>query len=186
MPESEDLDSAASAQVPGVDETPADGQASTDSEALRAELEKSKNQAEEQRQLYVRALADFDNYKRRMDRVMADRSAEGRRDVLKRLLPVLDNLERAAQYRQAGTPAEQLVDGLLATVKQFMTVLEAEGVQPIDLMGKPFDPKLGEAVGTRQVPDTPDDVVLDEARRGYMIGQDVLRPAQVIVSKSAQ
>lgn len=187
MSENDEFDSLSSSAVPGIDGPAADGKVLSGSpELLRAELEQAKAQAQEQRSLYLRALADFDNYKKRTDRMMRDQSDEGRRKLLARILPVLDNLERAAAYRRQGTNAEQLVEGLLATVKQFTSMLDAEGVRPIELVGKPFDPTLSEAVATREDPDAQPNTVLDEARKGYMIGGEVLRPAQVIVAKASE
>ena len=179
MPETnpvDEFDSLSGAPVPGVDPAPPvrDGD---------GELERTRKQVEDQRALYVRTLADFDNYKKRVDREMRSRSDLGRREALTRLLPVLDSLQRAAAYRADGTPAEQLVDGLLATVKQFESVLEAENVRAIETVGKPFDPNVAEAVATVANASVPEGTVLNEARRGYVIGDDVLRPAQVVVAK---
>jgi len=185
MADSDEFDSLSSAAVPGIDKTPADGSASADAGSLRSELDKARAQAQEQRDLYVRALADFDNYKKRTERLIREQSDAGRRALLNRMLGVLDNLERAAAFRVQGTPPEQLVDGLLATMKQFTTLLEAEGVRPIDLTGKAFDPKISEAVGTRIEPGKPANTVVDEARKGYVIGDELLRPAQVIVSQTS-
>lgn len=172
----DEFDSLSGAAMPGIDETP-------DAASLRDELESSRKQVEEQRSLYLRALADFDNYKKRMDREKRAQSEFGRREVIKRLLPVLDNLLRAAEYRDRGTPADQIVEGLLATVKQLEAALAAENVRSIDTVGKPFDPLVSEAVGTSIDGSLPDDTVVNEARKGYAIGDDVLRPAQVIVSR---
>jgi molecular chaperone GrpE len=186
MAENDEFDSLSSAAVPGIDGAPGDGQAPTDPAALRSELDKTKAVAEEQRQLYLRALADFDNYRKRTERLVREQSDAGRRALLTRVLGVLDNLERAAAYRAAGTPPDQLVDGLLATVKQFTQMLEAEGVRPLTLAGKPFDPKVSEAVGTRAAAGAAPNMVVDEARKGYMIGDELLRPAQVIVSEASE
>jgi molecular chaperone GrpE len=76
-----------------------------------------------------------------------------------------------------------VLEGTLATIKQFETLLESENVRPIETIGKPFDPAVSEAVGTASDGSVPDNTVLGEARRGYLIGDEVLRPAQVIVSK---
>ncbi|HLJ84388.1 MAG TPA: nucleotide exchange factor GrpE [Candidatus Eremiobacteraceae bacterium] len=183
----DEFDSLSGAPVPGIDDAApadqrADGQADGDVARLKAELAAARADADEQRDRYLRSLADFENYKKRVDRTTADRSAEGRRDLLKRVLGVLDNLYRAAAYREQGAAAEQLVDGLLATVKQFTTLLENEGVRPIEVVGRPFDPAVAEAVATRPNADVAEHTVLDEARKGYRIGDEVLRPAQVIVS----
>ena len=183
MPDSDEFDSLSTAGVPGIDAAPPNGEATAAPEMGASELEKARTETDEQRQLYLRTLADFDNYKKRTDRFMRERSDQGRRELLLRLLPVLDNLERAAAYREQGLPAEQLVDGLLATVKQFKAMLENEGVRTIELKGKTFDPNLSEAVATRDAPEATPNSVLEEARKGYTIGDEVLRPAQVIVAK---
>jgi molecular chaperone GrpE len=179
MPESnpvDEYDSLSGSPVPGIDPQP-------DRSDLREELERTRKQVEDQRALYVRTLADFDNFKKRIDREMRGRSELGRREVLKRLLPVVDNLLRAAEYRDGGTPPEKIIDGVLATVKQFETLLEAEDVRTIETIGKPFDPAVAEAIGAVSDDSVPDGTVLNEARRGYSIGDEVLRPAQVIVAK---
>ncbi|HXN08629.1 MAG TPA: nucleotide exchange factor GrpE [Candidatus Acidoferrales bacterium] len=185
---SDNFDSRSSAAAPGIEEAPPDGQASSDAAAssLQADLEKARVLAQEQRDLYLRALADFDNYKKRTERLIREQSDAGRRALLTRVLAVLDNLERAAAYQKQGVPAEQLVNGLLATVKQFTTLLEAEGVRPLELIGKPYDPKVAEAIGTRVEPGKPSNTVVDEARKGYAIGEELLRPAQVVVSKESE
>ncbi|HEY5093518.1 MAG TPA: nucleotide exchange factor GrpE [Candidatus Eremiobacteraceae bacterium] len=177
----DEYDSLSGSPLSGIDDVAPADSASADA-GLQSELASAKALAEENRNLYLRALADFDNYKKRVDRMISDRSDAGRRDLLKRILDVLDSLDRAAAFRQQGAPPEQLVDGLLATAKQFATILETEDVRPIDVVGKQFDPAVAEAVGTRANLDVPDHTVLDEARKGYRIGDDVLRPAQVIVS----
>jgi len=172
----DEFDSLSGAAMPGIDDSP-------EATGLRAELDQARKQVEEQRSLYMRALADFENYKRRIARDQRALSDFGRRELLKKLLPAIDNLLRAAEYRERGTPAEQIVDGLLATVKQFESLLEGEGIRRIDTVGKPFDPALSEAVGTAPDGSVPDNTVLNEARRGYLIGDEMLHPAQLIVSK---
>ncbi|MDQ6766870.1 MAG: nucleotide exchange factor GrpE [Candidatus Eremiobacteraeota bacterium] len=187
MADNNDSDSPSGAAVPGIEQAPADGQASADgATSLQSQLDKARGQTQEQRDLYLRALADLDNYKKRTERLIREQSDAGRRALLSRILTVLDSLERAAAYRQQGVPAQQLVDGLLATVKQFHSLLEAEGVRPIELTGKTFDPKVSEAVATRVEPGAPVNTVVDQARKGYMIGDDLLRPAQVIVAKESE
>jgi molecular chaperone GrpE len=182
MPDADEFDSLSSSAVPGID-APSNGEAP---DPAAADVDKYKAEADAQRQAYLRTLADFENYKKRTDRYLQERSDEGRRQLLLRMLPVLDNLERAAAYREQGTPAEQLVDGLLATVRQFVNMLESEGVRPVEVKGKAFDPRVSEAIATRDDGAAPPNTVLDEARKGYMLGDDVLRPAQVVVSKPSE
>ena len=189
MPElnpTDEFDSLSSGPLPGVDaaaDAAADGDGRPEP-SLHDQLDQARAQAEEQRNLYLRTLADFDNYRKRAERDVRELSERGRRDLLKRILPVLDNLARAEAYREAGTPAEQIVDGVLQTAKQLMAALAAENVRPIEVVGKPFDPSLAEAIATQPAgPDAPDGTVVAEAAKGYYIGDEVLRPAQVIVAK---
>ena len=95
---------------------------------------------------------------------------------------MLDNLERALTYDPG---SEGLRGGLAATLRGFESVLESEGVKAVSQKGKPFDPKFAEAIGTRPVSaGVPDDMVVEEAARAYVMGDDVLRAAQVFVAKS--
>jgi molecular chaperone GrpE len=190
MPElnpTDEFDSLSSGPLPGVDAVAADGRADGESRAqssLSDQLEQARAQVEEQRGLYMRALADFDNYRKRAERDVRDLSERGRRDLLKRILPVLDNLARAEEFRAAGTPAEKIVDGVVQTSKQLLSALAAEKVRPIDVIGKPFDPAVAEAVATQPAADgIADNTVVAEAAKGYYIGDEVLRPAQVVVAK---
>jgi molecular chaperone GrpE len=95
-------------------------------------------------------------------------------------LPVLDNLERALAFKDdAG-----LRGGLEATLRAFESMLESEGVKHLPLKGERFDPKVAEAIGTQAGPaGTADDTILEEAQKAYVMGEDVLRPGQVIVAK---
>ncbi|HXM19262.1 MAG TPA: nucleotide exchange factor GrpE [Candidatus Tumulicola sp.] len=193
MPElnpTDEFDSLSTGPLPGVDAEATDGPGRPSAslrdslDQVHAQLAAAKAEAEEQHNLYLRALADLDNFRKRSERLTRERADEGKRDVLRRLLPVLDNMQRAAEYRRKDTPAEQLVDGVLATVRQFQSALEAENVRPIDTLGKPFDPLVAEAVATQPAADgTPEGTVVAEARPGYMLGDEVLRPAQVVVAR---
>lgn len=146
------------------------------------ELAAAKAKAEENYNKFLYAMADFENYKKRVERQLADIALAGKKSVLKKMLPVLDNLERALNY-DAGS--EGLRGGLEATLRSFESALESEGVRAVPLRGRKFDPKLAEAIGTRPAPNgVGDDEILEEAQRAYVIGEDVLRPGQVIVAKA--
>lgn len=190
MPElnpTDEFDSLASGALPGVDSSEADARADGESraaESLSDQLEQARAQTAEQRNLYLRALADFDNYRKRAQRDVKDQSERGRRELLRRILPVLDNLARAEEYRERGTPPEQIIDGVVQTSKQLLAALAAENVRPIDVIGKPFDPSVAEAIATQPADNgVADNTVVAEAAKGYYIGNDVLRPAQVVVAK---
>ncbi len=147
------------------------------------ELAAAKAKADENYNKFLYAMADFENYKKRVERQLADISLAGKKSVLKKILPVLDNLERALTYDPG---SEGLRGGLQATLRSFESVLESEGVKAVSLKGARFDPKLAEAIGTQPAPDgVAEDTVLEEAARAYTMGDDVLRAGQVIVAKSS-
>ena len=105
----------------------------------------------------------------------------GKKSLLGKFLPVLDNLQRAMAFEGE---AEGVRGGLAATLKGFEAVLASEGVTAIEVKGKPFDPHTAEAIGTQAAPGVDGDIVLEEAQRGYMLGEELLRPAHVIVAKN--
>jgi molecular chaperone GrpE len=145
------------------------------------ELATAKAKADENYNKFLLAMADFENYKKRMERKLDEISLAGKKSVLKKILPVLDNLERALTYDPG---SDGLRGGLAATLRSFESVLESEGVKAVPLKGERFDPKFAEAIGTRANSTIPDDTVVEEAARAYVMGDDVLRVGQVIVSKS--
>jgi molecular chaperone GrpE len=147
---------------------------------LAAELVAARATAEENYNKFLYAMADFENYKKRIERQLGDIALAGKKSVLTRMLPVLDNLERAVAFEES----EGLRDGLQATLRMFESALAGEGVKVVPLKGLPFDPKLAEAIATQPAPEgVAEDTVLDEARKAYAIGDEVLRPGHVVVAK---
>jgi molecular chaperone GrpE len=151
------------------------------SEGASEELAAAKAKADENYNKFLLAMADFENYKKRVERQLGEISLAGKKSVLKKILPVLDNLERALTYDPG---SDGLRGGLAATLRGFESVLESEGVKAVPLKGTRFDPKFAEAIGTRPDPGVPEETVLEEAARAYVMGDDVLRVGQVIVAKS--
>lgn len=130
---------------------------------------------------FLLAMADFENYKKRMQRDIESIVTHRRRAMLERFLPVLDNLERALQSNAGG---DSLRNGVEQTLRGFEAVLSGEGVKAIDVKGKPFDPRVAEAIGTLPAgDDVADDTVVEVAEKGYMVGEELLRPAKVLVAK---
>lgn len=151
--------------------------------SLQEQLSAANARAEENYGKYLLAVADFDNYKKRMQRDLDSLVSARRRMVLERFLPVLDNLERALQSNAGG---DQLRGGIEQTLRGFEAVLAGEGVKALDVAGKPFDPRLAEAIGTAAPSNgESDDTVVNVAEKGYTLGDDLLRPAKVIVAKHA-
>lgn len=149
---------------------------------LAAELAAAKAEAKANYDKFLYAMADLDNFKKRVQRDSAAIILHGKKSLLGKFLPVLDNLQRAMAFEGE---AEGVRGGLAATLKGFEAVLASEGVTAIEVKGKPFDPHTAEAIGTQPAPAGVDgDIVLEEAQRGYMLGEELLRPAHVIVAKN--
>ena len=160
-------------------ETEQTGEADT---SLAAELAAARAKADENYNKFLYAMADFENYKKRIERQLGDIALAGKKSVLTKILPVLDNLERAVAYEDS----DGLRGGLQATLRMFETALAGEGVKSVSLKGRPFDPRLAEAIATQPAPEgVEENTVLDEAHKAYTIGDEVLRPAQVVVAKNA-
>lgn len=157
--------------------------ATLESTDLQAQLDAANARAEDNYNKFLLAMADFENYKKRIERQFRDIADSGRRELLKNFLPVLDNLERALSVEE--TSLEALRNGVQQTLKGFESMLGIEGVKAVSLKGQKFDPKLAEAIGTHQAEGVEDDTVLEEAQKAYMIGDELLRPAKVIVAKSS-
>jgi molecular chaperone GrpE len=150
-------------------------------EDLTAELTAAKAKAEENYNKFLYAMADFENYKKRIERQFAEIAIAGKKSVLAKFLPVIDNLERALSVEG---DAQSLRNGVQATLRGFEGILASEGVKPIKIKGDAFDPRIAEAIGTLPAEGVPNETVLEEAQKGYMIGEELLRPAQVIVAKN--
>ncbi|MBV8637391.1 MAG: nucleotide exchange factor GrpE [Candidatus Eremiobacteraeota bacterium] len=161
-----------------VDEAPA-----TNANELQEQLAAANARADENYNKFLLAMADFENYKKRMQRDIESIVTARRRNLLERFLPVLDNLERALQFDSNG--GEKLRGGIEQTLRGFEAVLAGEGVKAIDVKGKPFDPRIAEAIGTDTTSNADDDTVVEVAEKGYTIGDELLRPAKVIVAKKS-
>lgn len=148
--------------------------------SLEEQLAAANARADENYGKFLLAVADFDNYKKRMQRDIDSIVSSRRRMLLERLLPVLDNLQRALQSNAGG---DALREGLEQTLRGFEAVMTNEGVKPIEVRGEPFDPRVADAVGTLPADGVPDDTVVEVAEKGYKLGDDLLRPAKVIVAK---
>ena len=152
-------------------------EASTDDEKLKEELS-------EYRDLYVRTLADFDNYRKRIDRERAELGTAGKRDLVLGILDVMDNFELALASA-AGTECDDsaVAAGVVAIYRQLRRLLEANGVAPFEAVGHVFDPERMEAVGLVPSDTVEPDHVVEEVRIGYTWNGKLLRPAKVFVSK---
>lgn len=152
-------------------------------EQLERELEHARTQADEHLRSWQRAAADFSNYRRRTDEERSAMTQLSNAVLLSKLLAVVDDFDRAL----ANVPEdvhEGWVDGVRLVERKLRTVLESEGVTPIEAMGQPFDPNLHEAVVHEETTAYPDNQVIDEVQRGYRLHDRVLRPALVRVANN--
>lgn len=143
---------------------------------LRAEAARLKDQL-------LRLAADFDNFRKRSRREILDAERMAREDLLRELLPVFDNLERASQHAGAATDMQSLVDGISMVSRQFVDTLSRLGVQRIESVGCAFDPAIHEAVQQMETADQPPGSVCAEVLAGYRFGERLIRPAMVVVAK---
>jgi len=141
--------------------------------------ERLRRELEEERQRTLRLRADFENVRRRAAREQERVRREGRRTALLPLLPVLDALERALH---ADCTDPEFCKGVAVTHHMFVAALREAGAEPIESVGWPFDPGVHEAMAAEVSDDVPAGTVAREVRRGWRLGDEVLRPAQVVVA----
>jgi molecular chaperone GrpE len=136
------------------------------------------------RDRHLRLAAEFDNYRKRVERERADNIARAQAQVLERLLEPLDDLARIADFDPATTASGALHEGAEMVEKKFLRVMEALGVEAIDAEGKPFDPTIHEALTTVPTDDPAEDnTVAQVFQKGYRLKGVLLRPARVVVRK---
>lgn len=148
--------------------------------ALEAQVATLTQEKKETWEKFVRSQADLDNFRKRTKRDLDDAKAEARTRVLKEMLPVADNLERAVAH--ATGDATAVLEGVRLVLRQFTHAFERTEVTPVEAEGKPFDPNLHEAIG-QQESDDPPGTVVSVLQRGYRLGDRLLRPALVVVAK---
>lgn len=174
-----------------VEETPAEEMPGEAEEAadplqeLKKEIENAKQEASKNWDLYLRERADLENTRKRhqRDREEAIRFANDR--LLKEMIPVLDNLERAVGHAEQGDDNNQgLVEGVNMTINQFRKVLEDFGVKPINALGADFDPNVHQAMGQVESQDQAPNTVVSEFQKGYLLNDRLLRPSLVMVAKA--
>jgi molecular chaperone GrpE len=161
---------------------PEDGAAADDLETLRAELAEIEQKADEYLRLAQRTQADFVNYRRRIEEERAQQVRDANLSYVKRLLPVLDDFERAMASGTSEELESNWGKGIQLVERNLRGLLTADDVQRIDAEGAEFDPREHEAVGSQPSPDVAEGHILHVVRPGYRKGDRIIRPAQVIVA----
>jgi len=155
-----------------------------DVEVMKAELEKARAEAGELQDKYLRLYAETDNFKKRMSRESAEREKYYNEGILKELLPVLDNLERAiAHAEENGDSGSGLAEGVKMVKKQFTDALAKFGVREVECIGLPFDPATQQAMMQVETGEYDDGTVVEVFQKGYWLNDRILRPAMVTVAK---
>ncbi len=148
---------------------------------LEAQLAQARNEAKENWNKYVRERAEWDNFRKRQERVLADRVQNQKKALFKQILEVMDNVERALIYQE--TMSKQDLQQTLRMLQwQMNEVLRSEGLSPVPTVGESFNPYVHEAIEAVENTDKPDGTILEEVRKGYTLGEETLRPARVKVS----
>ena len=175
---------------------PSAEEAASDADATAAETAESASSTSEQQALsleeeikavqdrYLRLAAEFENYKKRVQKDQAEYAKYANERLLRELLPVLDNLQRALQHAQQSGGTNGLIEGVELTCKQYLEVLSRFGVRPIPSVGQPFDPAVHQAVATVDPQGRAPNTVVEEYEKGYYLHDRVLRPAIVTVAAS--
>ena len=154
--------------------------------SLNARLEKANLETTEMQAMLQRVQADFVNYKRRSEQEREEIQRFFNAGLIVRLLPVLDELGMALGQAPTGSPNDAWTEGVRLINRKLQSVLESEGVSPIEANGKVFNPMEHEALGFRESAEQEDGEVVEVVRPGYTLKGKVLRPAQVIVAKAPE
>lgn len=151
---------------------------------LEKELSKAKDAAAASHDRLLRATAEFDNYKKRSERELGDFRKFANESLIKELLPVMDNLERAIESSAGEAAAASIVEGVDMTLKEIYKVLEKFNLKSLESEGKPFDPNFHQAVMQEETDEMPDNTVLKVMQKGYILHDRLIRPAMVVVAKA--
>jgi molecular chaperone GrpE len=150
---------------------------------LKKKLEEKEKEVKEHHDRLLRVAADFDNYKKRATKEKEEWTKYANEDLIKAILPFLDNLERAVNHAEKVEDAGVLIEGVRLTIQQLLQALNKFGLSPFNSVGKPFDPAVHEAILVVPTNQQEPHQVVEEFQKGYLLNDRLLRPATVSVSK---
>jgi molecular chaperone GrpE len=153
---------------------------------LETQLQEKEKEAKENYDRYLRLSAELENFKKRMEKEKSESYKFANEHILKDLLPVLDNLERALEHGRETENPQALLEGVELTYKALWTVLEKYGISRIEAVGEDFDPNRHEAVMVQEDPQNPAGKVISQLQIGYRLHNRLVRPAMVVVSKKPE
>jgi molecular chaperone GrpE len=147
-------------------------------------LAQAQAEAARHKEAWLRSAADFDNFRKRARRELEEARRAGKEDVVRTLLPVFDNLERALQSAQRTSDVKAMADGLSMVQRQFTDALGREGIVRVPTVGQAFDPSVHEAIQQVETGDHEPGTIIAEVQPGYRQGDRLLRAAMVVVARS--
>jgi molecular chaperone GrpE len=150
---------------------------------LKNELAETQAKANEYLDGWQRARADFSNYKKRVEREQSQIYQNAAGSILKRYLGIVDDLERALKNRPQDGDGAAWAEGIELIYRKLLSILESEGIQPMEAEGQPFDPNLHEAIMSEESDEHESGQIIEVLQQGYTLGDKVLRPAMVRVAR---
>ena len=153
-------------------------------EKLRNELTQALNDIKVHQEQYLRTLAEMENLRKRTQRDKEDLAKFANENILREILPVIDNLERAVDHAEQAETNDGLFEGVQMTLTQFSQLLTKFGVEPVDAIGQPFDPAYHQAMGQLESDEHPVNTVVQQMQKGYQLNSRLLRPAFVMLAKA--
>jgi molecular chaperone GrpE len=162
------------------------GQQANELAKLREHLEAKEKEANDYHDRYLRQVAELENFKRRINREKDEAIRFANETLVKDLLPVVDNLERAVEHAKGGGNGRPLVEGVEMVLRGLFDVLAKHGVVQISAIGQPFDPEKHEAMAQVESATCQPNTVVDEYHRGYLLRDRLLRPSLVSVAKAPE
>jgi molecular chaperone GrpE len=165
-------------------ESAPEGEPSGDgAEVVADPIAEAKAEAQRFKEQWMRSAADFDNFRKRSRKELEDTRKAGREELLKDLLPVFDNLERAMTSAERATEVKPVSEGLKLVLRQFTDTLNRSGITKVPTVGQPFDPSLHEAIQQVETDEVAPGTVMAEVQPGYLQGERLVRAAMVVVAK---
>lgn len=155
-----------------------------ETEKLRNELAQALNDIKMHQEQYLRTLADMENLRKRTQRDKEELAKFANENILREILPVIDNLERAVDHAEQAETNDGLFEGVQMTLTQFSQLLTKFGVESVDAIGQPFDPAYHQAMGQLESDEHPVNTVVQQMQKGYQLNNRLLRPAFVMLAKA--
>ena len=163
------------------------GEATDPLKEMETKIKSLEEEAKETYDRFLRVSAEFENYKKRSAREMSEFKKFANESLIKELLLVVDNMERAiSSSKDEGNSNNGLIEGIDMTLKELLKIFEEFGVKQVESLGKPFDPNFHQAVMQEETDEHPHNTVINELQKGYIINERLLRPATVVVSKAKE